>query len=351
MMKKNFILIFIVSLIFAGCSTDYEILKSQQNIILTADHSVQLIGGTITFTVKDKDGNDYTEDAVFAVDGQAIEGNTFSSATVGNFDVTATYNTVQSAPLVINFHDGSGVNFRKNMLIEDYTGTWCGYCPRVAWAIELVHNQAENAIAVGIHRSSSVPSSPNYDPYNFDASQLENALGAEGYPKGFLNRTIQWKSLEPDHVDQAIALTQGENPKLGLAMDAEVANGTINLDVNVMFGKDFTNNLKLVVYVLEDGLVYDQHNYTSYYDGVDILAGYTHNHVLRACLTPILGEEIGTTQTTIGTTYTKSFSVPVPANVTNAAKVNFVAFVVDQTGKVVNVRKVDQGEAQEMELL
>ncbi len=76
------------------------------------------------------------------------------------------------------------------------------------------------------------------------------------------------ESFEPDHVAQAIALTQGENPKLGIAMTSAVANGNITLDVNVMFGKDFTNSLKLVVYVLEDGLKHDQHNYTSYYDGV-----------------------------------------------------------------------------------
>ena len=26
--------------------------------------------------------------------------------------------------------------FKKHVLIEDYTGTWCGYCARVAYAIE-----------------------------------------------------------------------------------------------------------------------------------------------------------------------------------------------------------------------
>ncbi len=74
----------------------------------------------------------------------------------------------------------------------------------------------------------------------------------------------------------------------------------------------------------------------------DLLADYTHNHVLRACLTPILGETIDGTKTTIGNTYTKSFNVAVPTNVTNPEKINFVAFVINETGAVINVRKIEQ---------
>jgi len=351
-MKKNLILIVTVLLVALGCSTDYEILKPQENIILTADASVKKQGEVITFMVKNAEGADYTADALFFVDGTKIEGNTFTSAQAGNFEVTAEYNTVMSAPLLVNFHDGTGVNFRKNMLIEDYTGTWCGYCPRVAAGVERVHNQTEDAIAVAIHRPSSSIASPVYDPYNFEpAAELEATLAASGYPKGYLNRTMLWTKDEPDHVSEAIALTQGANPKLGLALSPVVANASITLDVDVMFGKDFTNNLKLVVYVLENGLIYDQHNYTSYYGGEKLLKDFEHNHVLRACLTPILGEAIDASKTTIGATYTKSFTVTVPSTVTDPTKMEFVAFVIDETGTVVNVRKAKSGDKQQIQLL
>lgn len=351
-MKKNLILIVAALLVIIGCSTDYEILQSQENISLTADASVQVIGQPVTFTVKSPKGEDFTADAEFYVDGAKIEGNTFTSDVVGNFEVTAVYNSVTSAPLMINYHDGTGINFRKRMLMEDYTGTWCGWCPRVAHAIELVHNQTEDAIAVAIHGPGSNPSDTGYDPYTFDTKDFEKEMNlAPGYPKGYLNRTIQWAFPEPDNINQAVALTQGENPKLGVAMTSAIAEGTITMDVNVMFGKDFDNSLRLVVYVLENGLIYEQHNYTSYYDGVDLLEEYEHNHVLRAVLTPMTGEAIAADQTKIGQTYTRSFSVAVPANIANAANVEFVAFVVDQTGKVVNIRKTAPGETQEIELL
>ncbi|MHA3786874.1 Omp28-related outer membrane protein [Flavobacterium hauense] len=351
-MKKNLILIVATLLVIIGCSTDYEILQSQDKISLTADASVKKIGETVTFTVKNSKGEILTENAEFFVDGTKIEGNTFTSDVVGNFEVTAIYNTVTSAPLMVNYHDGTGINFRKRMLIEDYTGTWCGWCPRVAHAIDLVHNQTEDAIAVAIHGPGATPSETGYDPYTYNTKAFEKEAGlAPGYPKGYLNRNIQWEFPEPDNVNQAIALTQGENPKLGVAMTSAIANGTITMDVNVMFGKDFGNKLKLVVYVLENGLIYEQHNYTSYYDGVDLLEDYEHNHVLREVLTPMTGEAISADQTKIGNTFTRTFSVAVPANIANAANVEFVAFVLDETGRVINVRKTAPGETQEIELL
>ena len=352
-MKKNLLLLFLSGLFFGGCGTDYEVLNSYESIILTADSSVKKFGETITFTVTNSQGDDLTEDAVFYVDGIEIDGNTYTSAEVGSHVVTAAYFDVESAPLQISFHDGTIINFRKKLLIEDYTGTWCGYCPRVAYAIELVRDLTQDVVPVAIHRASSEPSSLIYDPYNFaEAEGLEVSLGGSGgYPKGYLNRNIRWTSLEPDHIDQAVALTQGENPRLGLAMTAAVAEGNISLDVNVMFGKEFTNELKLVVYVLENGLIYDQYNYTSYYGGLDVLEGFEHNHTLRATLTPILGESINSTETVFENVYTKTFNVPVPANMENAENIEFVAFIVDETGRAVNVRAAHAGEDQEFELL
>ncbi len=345
---KRFILLFsFISLALTSCSSDYTILESIDSIILTADSSVKQTGEIVTFTVTNSDNEDLTSAVIIYVNGNEIEGNTFTSSTVGNFEVKAVYSSVESAPITIYFHDGTEVNFVKRVLIEDYTGTWCGYCPRVAHAIELVQAQTDKAVTVAIHRPTSNQSSLNYDPYNYDASELEALLDAAGYPKGYLNRMTLWTVPEPNNIAQAISLTQGVNPKLGLAMTSTVENGNISLDVNVKFGKDF-NNIRLVVYVLENGLIYEQHNYTEYYGGVDVIEEFDHNHVLRACLTPILGEAI-TGNTTIANTYSKTFNVTVPANVENASNIEFVAFVVDTDNNALNVRKASPGENQTFE--
>jgi len=349
-MKKILALLFVTAMVTFSCSRDYEILESSDSVILTADSSVKRTGQTIIFTVRDNNGVEHTNDAVFFVDGAAIEGNTLTSQEVKTFNVTAKYYDLSSESLEVTFGDGSELNFRKRVLIEDYTGTWCGYCPRVAHAINLVHGQSEDAVTVAIHRPSSNVASIVYDPYNYDASELEALLNIPSYPKGFLNRRTVWSSPEPNNIAQAIGLTQGANPKLGLALKPVVNGSNFTLEVSAKFGLDFSN-LKLVVYVLENGLIYEQHNYTAYFDGVDVIPDYEHNHVLRACLTPILGEPVANEQTTLYSTYTKTFTAALPANIANAANIEFVAFLVDQDGKAVNVRKAAPGDVQEFEEL
>lgn len=348
-MKKNLLVCvaFVIALL-AGCSTDYEVMESVDALVLKADGSVKLIGTPVTFNVTNSEGDTLTSEAVFYINDVAIDGNTFTSEAIGEFNVKASYLGVTSEPVLITYHDGTQINFEKNVLIEDYTGTWCGYCPRVARGIELVHAQTDNTVTVAIHRASLNISDPSYDPYTFDSAELENIINIPGYPKGMLNRMTQWAFPEPNNINQVIALTQGQNPKLGLAMAGTVANGTITLKVDTKFSKDF-EGLKLVVYVLENGLIHEQHNYTNYYNSEDLIANFEHNHALRACLTPLLGEAVSSAQTTSGNTFTKTFTVPVPATVENAGKLEFVAFMVDGNGNAINVRKAAPGETQDFQ--
>ena len=348
MKTKLLLLLAFAGLTLASCSSDYTVLQSLQSIILTADSSSKTIGQPITFSVSNNEGEVLTQDAVIYVNGAAIEGASFTSETVGSFEIKAAYGEVTSEPITVTFHDGSEINFKKRVLIEDYTGTWCGYCPRVAEGIELVKNQTQDVVPVAIHRASLSPADPSYDPYTFDSTELENIINVPGYPKGMLNRMTQWNFPEPGNINQVIALTQGTNPKLGLALTTSIANGNISVTVNTKFSSNFSN-LKLVVYVLENGLVHEQHNYTNYYGGVDLLEDFEHNHVLRACLTPLMGEAITSSETTSGNVYTKTFTTGIPSNVANSGKLEFVAFITDANGNTINVRRAATGETQEFE--
>lgn len=348
MQKFVFIGLFSLILTIISCSADYKIIDSVESISLTTDNSIKIIGETIVFTVKTNNGTDITEEAIIKVNEIEIEGNTFESDIVGSFSVQAEYSGVLAEPVTISFHDGSDINFVKRVLIEDYTGTWCGNCPRVAHAIELTKEQSDKVVSVAIHRASSNPADGSYDPYNYDTSELETSLGASGYPKAFLNRMTRWQPLEQNNITQVINLTQGENPKLGLAITSEITSSTINLDVNVKFSKDF-EGLNLVVYVVEDGLVYKQVNYTSFYGGAPYLDNFVHDHTLRACLTPLFGQPIANSETTVGKTFSKSFSIPIPSNIENINNVEFVAFITGSDNKTVNVRKASPNTEQAFE--
>lgn len=311
------------------------------SITLTANSLTQSTGDATIFTVKTDTGINVTESASITVNGNAITGASFTSNTAGNFEVIATYEDFTSEAITVNYTQV--INFAKRVLIEDYTGTWCGYCPRVSYGIEQVMAQTNYAVPVAIHRGN--------DPYNFaGANVLENLIGLQGYPTAMLNRLTDWNYPEPNNVNQVIALTQGALPKLGIAMTASVSGGNVNLTVNAKFGKTISG-AKLVVYALENGLIYDQVNYTSYFGGGSTITGFTHDHVLRAVYTNILGDDIPSSESVYNNVYTKTYSVAVPSNVANAANMEFVAFVVGADKKAINVRKAVSGDNQSFEVI
>ncbi len=232
--------------------------------------------------------------------------------------------------------------FKKRVLIEDYTGTWCGNCTRVSYAIEQVKEQNDKSVSVAIHNGN--------DPYHFQGiAPLKNLIlpnSPLALPVSRLNRMTVWTFPEPTNIQEAINLT-GNNSGVGLAMNSTVNNGMITLDLNIKFALNYSN-LKLVVYVLEDNLIYLQRNYTDYYNAVNPITTYEHDHVLRACLTNILGDVVEGS-TTAGSEISKSFSVPIPSNIENADNINFVAFLVDSNNNAINTRASYANESQSFE--
>jgi len=264
------------------------------------------------------------------------------------FFLSALLTSCGDTNVVENIPDGSldtppiSGYFKKRVLIEDYTGTWCGNCTRVSYAIEQVKAQNDKVVTVAIHNGN--------DPFHFAGiAPLKNLIlpnSPLALPVSRLNRMIVWTFPEPTNVQEAINLT-GNNSGLGIAMNSSIENGNINLDVNVKFALNYTN-LKLVVYLLEDELVHFQRNYTTYYDNVNPITNYVHNHVLRASMTDILGETISG-NTSAGSSFTKNFTIPVPSNIANAANINFVAFLVGEDNVAINARASHANENQEFE--
>ena len=319
------------------------------SISITSNPTSIDAGGVLNFVCLGNNGSSVTATSTFYVNGTAITGSSFTTTTAGTLDIFATHVnslgetlTSPTIQVVVN----NVINFNKRVLIEDFTGTWCQYCPRVSYAIELVNAQTSDATIVAIHRYNS-----SIDPFNFSgATDLENQIGLSGYPTAMLNRTTEWNYPETatTSISQAVNLTSGVNPKLGVAMETTTSGNTSTVNVKVKFGKNFSN-LKLVVYALEDNLIYNQTNSTSYYGGANPIVGFEHDHVLRAVLSSsILGETI-TGSTNLNDEFSKSFTYNIPANV-NASNVRFVAFVIDSSNKALNSREAGPNETQSFEI-
>jgi len=353
-MKKLHLLITLLTFgLFISCSKDNNNTgdggSSIQSITITANTTDAYTGDNIQFTVKGNNNADVSSSAIIYVNTTPLVTNFFTPTSPGTLSVYAVYqvsSTVSLTSPTIQIPVTQGISFNKRVLIEDYTGTWCQYCPRVSYAISQVRLQTTDAVVVAIHRTSG----NSIDPYNFSgAATLQSTIpGFTGYPTGMLNRKTEWNYPENNNIAQAVNLTAGTNPRIGLAMTNSVASNTANVQVNVKFGKNFSG-LKLVVYALEDNLVYNQINATSFYGGVNPIVNFDFDDVLRGFLTTsILGDDITGVTTTNGV-YTKSFTYTIPAG-TQASNMHFAAFVVDSTGKVLNSRDASSTAIQTFEV-
>lgn len=236
--------------------------------------------------------------------------------------------------------------FKKRVLVEDYTGTWCGNCARVAFAIKKLEEDTNiNAVFVAIHSGN--------DPFNYaDIKPLKDLISPQNdlaLPQSRLNRTLVWSAPEPKNLAQVKNQT-GNNCGLGLKISSSRTNQNIALDVSIKFAAKF-ENIRLVVCVLENKLIFDQEDYTTYF-GLKFpnhtLFDFEHNHVLRSSLTPILGDLISE-NTTNGQTILKHFETTVSTKIKDANNLSFVAFVVDQNNTVINVRAANINEVQVFE--
>lgn len=234
--------------------------------------------------------------------------------------------------------------FNKNVLLEDYTGTWCGNCTRVAWGIERVVEHTERAVVVAIHNGN--------DPYHFaDYMPLKNMISPNddlALPIARIDRTVVWS--DPDVNTQEALNRTSNNCGLGIAMNSTVNGNQINLDVKVKFAQNYSG-LKLVVYALEDHLVYKQANYSIYYPEVTTIHNnlpyimeFEHNHVLRSSLTNVTGDPIPLSS--FDQPYERNFTVAVPGNIENPANLSFVAIVTDANNNAINSRAAKANEEQ-----
>ncbi|WP_457616329.1 Omp28-related outer membrane protein [Lutibacter sp.] len=306
------------------------------SIILSSDKNELILGETATLSVFGNEGTDFTSSATFYVNGTQIPGNSYTPSARGTDVVTATYDTFTSNELTLV------TGFTQKVLIEDYTGAWCGWCPRVAYGIEQVENQTNNAVIAAIHRGNS--SGDYYDPYNYPAESLESFINLQGYPTAKINRLTTWDYPEPENVSQVLGYANGANTT-GLAVSSTLTGTTLDITVKINFLGNALNGEKLVVYILENGLVLNQTNYTQYYGGVSVIQNFVHNNVLRQVPTDIFGDAITASELDATTNnYVKSFNTTLTTNIENTANLSLAVFVVSSSGNVINVQSAAVGE-------
>jgi len=282
----------------------------------------------ISFSVFDIDGNDITSESTFFVDGVSIVGNQISYPEIGSHQVYAEY-SIESTLYNSDTKTFNIVIPETKVAIEDYTGTWCGYCPRISHAIEELRLITDKIAVVAIH---------NGDPMAISQeSDLRNEFGIFGFPTGRINRTIDWSY--PHTSNMIETLIDSEN-SIAISVDSHLVNmNQLEVQLRVVSEVDLEDH-KIVAYLVEDNLIYDQVSYynydeNSYFFGMgNPIVGFVHNDVLRHSFTNILGDNLeNPTPALADSFFNYSFDINSAHNPDN---LGIVVMIVNQDNTAIN---------------
>lgn len=339
---KKLLGILMLSIVIVSCSKkeSFPIDDDQQvddvNIGLTF-RAASLRDQVIDFKVFDEEGTEITENITFFVDGEVLVGNTFQSSSEGSHEIYAEYE-LNGNIITTNTETFSVVIPKQKVVMEDYTGTWCGYCPSMDAAINDVAAATSHYTAVAIHNNDDL--ALTIEPI------IREEFGVYGFPSGRINRTTSWGSTVNFPLEEALDIAGNENP-IGIAINPQMNGNTLNVKISVA-SENGLQDKKLVVYLLEDGLIRDQVNYfnedpdSPYFGMGNPIPNFELNHVLRASLSDPFGDVIPSTSALTDYETTYGFSIPGTFVIDN---LSVVVMVVEQDNTAVNSQRAHVNEA------
>ena len=175
---------------------------------------------------------------------------------------------------------------------------------------------------------------------------LRSQFGVTGFPTAFVDRKARWAPPEPSSLDQVLSKLNNK-AYAALAMESSLDGDMLTIKVKLKMGYNY-KALKLGLYIVEDELIYDQRNWTSYYQG-DPIKNFEHNDVLRKNITGLLGDEIPSEHLGHDKEFEKEFQYVIPSEF-NKDNIRMIAFVTEASKKeTINVRSSKIGESQSFE--
>ena len=222
----------------------------------------------------------------------------------------------------------------KNVVLEEFTGISCPYCPDGhAIAEGIKNNNPGDVMLINIHTGGyATPQGPGTDfRTNFGAALATNA-SVSGYPTGSVNR--DGPSMSRSSWASAAATQLSQPSPVNVWSEAIIDMGTNTLTVNVEIyytGSQTVTSNKINVAVLQNNIEGPQSGGASYNPSAVLANGnYNHTHMLRHLITGQWGEDI--TNVSQGHYETRSYTWNIPSNIngvdvdpTNLEIVTFIA--------------------------
>ena len=232
---------------------------------------------------------------------------------------------------------------KKNVILEEYTGAYCTYCPdghRIA--NELAAQNPGRIFPINIHAGGYAPTSyPNMTTP--EGNEFNNSFGVYSYPSGVVNRATgaigrnMWEEKSMNQMKEtAIVNIAGD-----YTINAATRTAQITVEIYYTDNSSVSTNY-LNIFMLQDNVIGYQAgsnlNPTQIVDGQ-----YCHTHVFRSTVTSTWGDAI--TPTT-GSLITKTYTYTIPETIgdpngvaVDLDNIYFIAFMTDKndsSGTVLN---------------
>jgi len=332
---------FSILLIIFGCSGSDD---GNQNdatldyIDLYVSDTQVFIGNSLVFSVFTSTGNNVTTSTDFYVNSVKIPSNTHIFNDVGVYDVYASYNGMNSETIQVSVFP-TPLEFKRNVLVEDFTGTWCGWCPRVSYAIKLLKDQEADVSFVAVHNGDQMTISGE--------AALRQFFGVNSFPTAIINREATWSGNQPGNLAQVTGEI-GKKAYSSVAIESSLDGRQLSVTVKLKMGFSY-EQIRLGLFLLEDDLRYNQSNYTSYYSDItngQTAIGFIHDDVLRHSFSNIFGDVISGENVGHDKIYSKEFQYTIPPNF-KIENLKLVGFAADfEERYFINSRSSNIGENQ-----
>ena len=252
--------------------------------------------------------------------------------TAGEHTLTVTTTTLNGEPveepivLTTTFKTFEYGFSRQMHLVEQFTSTWCTYCPQGTANIQALTQMRDDVAWVAVHENMG-----NVDPFRTaQTDSITNFEGIDGFPEGTFDRTVGIQgassvyavltnlpaSTMSTFLDYVADGPSWATVNVNSTFDAATRQAAITIDGELVpnFDEMMGEGCKLTVYLTEDGLVAPQTSGGN---------NYVHNNVLRQALVSIKGVDMNRTSET---TYKNEFTYTIPSD-WNADNMHIVAFI------------------------
>jgi hypothetical protein len=272
-------------------------------------------------------------------------------ANAGALDFTVELDYTGDADLTNN--DGEGTIYglteipAKRVVLEEATGTWCGWCPRGAVALDDIEAaEGDNVIGIAVH---------NGDP--MAVAEHDGNMQVSGYPSANGDRLL--RAFDPGNFQQAYDVLKNNVSPADVKITAtyDAAANEVTVTPTITFKTNLTGDYSVSVIALEDwvhgtGSGYNQANYYAN-NQAGAMGGYEslpnpvpaadmyYRHVSRGFVNGgFEGDNSVIPNTVVAETgYTTDYTYTIPSSVA-AGHLQFAVIVIDnENGTILNGEK------------